>query len=196
MPNGLARVIRVRCRRCTPMATVGDTLRDYFREQGLPEGGGVDLAWVHFKIGPIPLAFPNIPARREAVLYHDVHHLVTGYQTDWPGEAEIGSWEVASGCGRYWVAWLLNSSAIGFGLLLCPRRSYRAFLRGRHSRNLYREAYEPVLLEDIDALRKRLGLEQATPRATFLDVMAYLFWAAIGLAWMLLLPAALWLVFR
>jgi len=82
-------------------ARVGDALREHFRSNGLPEDGGIDLRWVHLRVGPIPLAFPNIPARREAVRYHDVHHVLTGYAMDWAGEAEIGAWEVASGCGRY-----------------------------------------------------------------------------------------------
>ena len=173
------------------MATVGETLRDYLREQGLPEDGGADLAWVHLKVGPIPLAFPNISARRDAVRYHDVHHVVTGYQTDWAGEAEIGAWEVASGCGCYWVAWLLNSGALGFGAVLWPRRTFCAFVRGRNTRNVYREPYAPVLLEDVAALRLRLGLEQPVPKATLRDMAWYLVWIAVGLGWMVLLPLAL-----
>lgn len=182
------------------MATVGETLRGYFAEQGLPEDGGVDLAWVHLKIGPIPIAFLNIGARRDAVRFHDVHHLVTGYQTDWAGEAEIGAWEIASGCGRYWVAWLLNSGAMGFGAVLWPRRTLRAFVRGRNSRNLYREHYEPVLLEEVEELRQRLALVQPTPHATTRDVALFMVWAVIGFGWMVLLPVlamlfgVLWLI--
>lgn len=171
------------------MTTVRERLRGYFREQGLPEDGGVDLAWVHLKVGPIPLAFPNIPARRAAVRYHDVHHLVTGYQTDWAGEAEIGAWEVASGCGRYWVGWLLDSGVLGFGAVLWPRRTLRAFVRGRHSRNLYREPYEPVLSEHVEHLRRRLGLDRDVPQATWRDLCLYALWVLIGLGCMVLLPA-------
>src|SRR5437879_1772025 len=30
----------------------------------------------------------------------------------WRGEAEIGAWEIASGCGRHHAAWILNLWAI------------------------------------------------------------------------------------
>lgn len=169
---------------------VGNALRTYFRAQGLPEDGGVDLPWVHFRVGPVPLAFPNIAARREAVRYHDVHHLVTGYQTDWRGEAEIGAWEVAAGCGRYWVGWLLDSGAMGFGALLWPRRTFTAFVRGRHSRSLFREPFAPILAEDVAAVRERLGLNRPIPKATARDRALFGLWVVVGLAWMVLMPLA------
>ena len=41
--------------------------------------------------GPVRFAFPNTAGRVRAVRYHDLHHVVTGYATDWTGEAEIGA---------------------------------------------------------------------------------------------------------
>ena len=37
------------------------------------------------------LKFPNTESRKHAVPLHDLHHVLTGYQTDWLGEAEIGA---------------------------------------------------------------------------------------------------------
>ena len=170
---------------------VADALRGYFAEQGLPENGGLELAWVHVKIGPIPIAFPNIAARREAVRYHDVHHLLTGYRTDWPGEAEIGAFEVAGGCGRCWVGWLLNSGAMGVGAVFWPRRTWRAWLRGRRSGNLFGEPFEPLLRARVDELRSRLRLDELAPPPTVADRLGYVSWALAGLAWMVFLPLAL-----
>ena len=42
--------------------------------------------------------------------------MLTEYDTNWVGEAEIGAWEIASGCGRYLAAWVLNLGAFGLGL--------------------------------------------------------------------------------
>jgi hypothetical protein len=39
---------------------------------------------------------PNSDARRKAVVLHDLHHVATGYKTDWTGEAEISAREIAS----------------------------------------------------------------------------------------------------
>jgi hypothetical protein len=44
------------------------------------------------------------------------------------------------GCGRHLAAWWLNGSAALMGLVIAPRRVWRAFRRGRQSRPLYRVA--------------------------------------------------------
>jgi hypothetical protein len=171
-------------------ATVGTALRDYFRREGLPDDGGVDLPWVHLRVGPVPLAFPNIPARRAAVRYHDVHHLLTGYRTDWRGEAEIGAWEIGGGLSRYWVGWLLDAGAMALGAVAWPRRTLRAFVRGRRTGNLYREPFEPLLAERVDGLRDRLGLDEPVPEATARDVAAFVSWALFGVMAMVAVPLA------
>jgi hypothetical protein len=168
--------------------TVGTALREYFRREGLPEDGGIDLPWVHLRVGPLPLAFPNIPARRAAVRYHDVHHLLTGYRTDWRGEAEIGAWEIGGGLGRFWVGWLLDAGAMALGAVAWPRRTLRAFVRGRRTGNLYREPFEPLLAADADALRARLRLDEPIPPATARDVAAFVSWALLGVVAMVVVP--------
>jgi len=169
-------------------ATVGTALRDYFRREGLPEDGGIDLPWVHLRVGKVPLAFPNIPARRAAVRYHDVHHLLTGYRTDWAGEAEIGAWEIGGGLGRYWVGWLLDAGAMALGAVAWPRRTLRAFVRGRRTGNLYRQPFEPLLAAGVDELRGRLGLDRPIPEATAADVAAFVSWALLGFTAMVVVP--------
>ena len=86
------------------MTTMREALDQYFRDNDFGEDGGYSADWVKLKIGPIPFAFPNTPARRRAVRFHDLHHFLTGYQTDWVGEAEIAAWEVATGCKDMWAA--------------------------------------------------------------------------------------------
>ena len=160
--------------------TVRETLPVFFHANGFAEDGGYNDAWVKLKVGPIPVAFPNIEARRACVRGHDVHHLVTGYQLDWPGEMEIGAWEVATGCRHYWVAWILNLWAFGMGLVLHPRRTVRAFCRGRHSRNIYRDEYEMVLDERLGDLCRRLGLHHQ-PTPTPADWLALCLWGGLAL---------------
>lgn len=143
-------------------ATVGDARARYFAENGFPPDGGYDARWVRVKLGPVPVWFPNTAARVRAVRLHDLHHVATGYETDLVGEAEIGAWELASGCRGYLAAWWLNLNAVVIGLLLSPRRVLRAFRLGRRSRNLYAEGWsEAVLGETVGRLRERLGLGTA-----------------------------------
>jgi hypothetical protein len=142
--------------------TVREARARYFAENGLSEAG-YRARWVVLKVGPVPLYMPNSQARRRAVPLHDLHHVATGYATSWTGEAEIAAWELAAGCGRYWAAWALNLGAFGVGLFIAPRRTMRAFRRGRRGRRtLYRDpiGFEESLLDlTVDDLRRRLALE-------------------------------------
>ncbi len=112
--------------------TVGEARSRYFAEAGFPSDGGYAAKFVQLaKLGPIPLGFPNSDARRKAVVMHDLHHVATGYKTDWTGEAEISAWEIASGCGRLWFAWYINLLGMTLGWVVNPGATWRAWVRGR-----------------------------------------------------------------
>jgi hypothetical protein len=162
--------------------TVGEARARYFAEAGFPPDGGYAAKFVQLaKLGPIPIGFPNSDARRKAVGIHDLHHVATGYKTDWTGEAEISAWEIASGCGRMWFAWYINLLGMIMGWVVNPGATWRAWVRGRHSGNLYLEgATERVLREPVVSLRERLGLDDPSPRATAGDYAAYAFWGALA----------------
>ena len=137
-----------------------------------------------------------------AVRTHDLHHVVTGYATNVVGEAEIGAWEIASGCAGFAAAWILNLFALALGLASDPAATWRAFLRGRRTRNLYRAAYDDALLAArVGEVRARLGLDAASSRspgpATPGDRAAFAAWASaaisLALATLALLAAPLWL---
>ncbi len=136
-----------------------DLWQAWYESRGLPPDGGDSLKWVDFSFYSIPLPFPNSDARRGAVRFHDLHHLLTGYATDIQGEGEIASWELAGGCGRFWVAWHLNLLSFCVGLILNPRHIWRAFIRGRNSRTLYRGVdYQWVLQQPLHSTRAMLSL--------------------------------------
>jgi hypothetical protein len=137
--------------------------QEYFDRNGFGDGGYAKR-WVKLAAGPLRLYIPNTTARVRAVKLHDLHHVLTGYDTTWTGEAEIGAWELASGCGRYYAAWLLNLNAMAIGLAIAPRATYRAFCRGRASGNLYSGTFRDELLERVvgDA-RRELRLDRPLP---------------------------------
>jgi hypothetical protein len=130
----------------------------YFAATGFSPAAYTDR-WVFLKAGPLRLPLPNTPSRQRAVPLHDLHHVATGYGVDLAGEGEIAAWELAGGCGRHWAAWVLNGGAVAIGLAIAPRRTLRAFRRGRRSRTLYDRSYGEDLLElTVGELRRRLGL--------------------------------------
>lgn len=156
-------------------------LRRYFDQNGFGEDGGYSAAWVDFDLGPIPFPFPNTPGRKRAVPFHDLHHLVTGYRTDTIGEFEISAWEIGSGCRDFFTAWQINLSGLATGAVVAPRKIWRAFVRGRHSRNLYDRAYDRALLATpVGEARRALGLDVPPPSATAKDTLLFALSVAAG----------------
>ena len=143
-----------------PALSVGESRTLYFARSGFPADGGYGDKWVKLKaFGRVVFAFPNTEARLRSARLHDIHHVLTEYDTTWTGEAEIGAWELASGCADHYAAWVLNGAAVAVGLLIAPRRTWRAFLRGRRSGNLYRSDYaESLLGRTVGELRAELRL--------------------------------------
>ena len=175
--------------------SVGEARTRYFERAGFPPDGGYSASFVSLgKLGPIPLGFPNSDSRRRAVVMHDLHHVATGYGTDWAGEGEISAWEISAGCGRFAFAWFINLQGMVMGWVVSPGRTWRAWVRGRHSRSLYAEGYSDALLrETVGGLRARLGLDGAVPEATPGDRLSYALWcslAAVHAALLLGLPVA------
>jgi hypothetical protein len=92
--------------------------------------------------------------------------VVSGYGNDAVGEAEIGAWELASGCKGYFAAWVLNWSALMLGLR-SPRRMFAAFVRGRQTKNLYDADTDRLLEVPLAVVLSELGLDrQVRPDGT------------------------------
>jgi hypothetical protein len=188
----------------SPELTLRDARARYFELNNFGKDGGYEDRWVKVKVGVFPLWFPNLPSRRRAVRYHDLHHILTEYGTTWRGEAEIGAWEVATGGGATAVGWLLDLLAFAVGLVIHPRGVYRAFLRGRHSANLFRARFDDALLaQEVGVMRRELRLGGGV-RASVGDKAAFVAWALAGVAtylasiFVLVAPlvGAVWLLLR
>lgn len=139
--------------------TLREALDRHLVENGFAPDGGLGDRWTFVRLGPIPICIWNTPARKRAAPYHDLNHVISGYGNDAVGEAEIGAWELASGCKRYVAAWVLNWSALLLGFR-SPRRVFAAFVRGRRTRNLYDADVEHLLEMPLGAVRSELGLDR------------------------------------
>src|SRR5262245_48177473 len=120
--------------------TVREALAAHYSAHGLPVDGGAADRWFHVRLGRISIRLPNPPARRRAVFFHDVNHVVTGYNTVFSdGEMAIAAFEIGAGCGRFAVAWFFNLPMFALGLVATPHAVFRAFVRGRHSSSIYHD---------------------------------------------------------
>ena len=146
--------------------------------------------------------FPNTAPRVKAVRYHDLHHVLTGYATTNVGEAEIGAWEVATGCKNFWAAWVLNLMAMSMGLVIAPGKTAEAFYRGRHCKNLYGQPFDDALLDSqVGEQREQLDLdEDPSPEPTTSDrialMLAYACGVALSLGHIAVLGLLAWLAWR
>lgn len=153
----------------------------YFQDNGFGADGGYGDAWVNFMLGPVPFPFPNTSARVRAVRYHDLHHVLTGYATDFWGEMDISAWEIGAGCRNYTAAWQLNLGGSAVGALFKPMRTFRAFVRGRRSRSLYGLPFDELLQKRVGELREAVGLTHSDPETRVSDLPLFIAVAALGL---------------
>jgi hypothetical protein len=161
---------------------VKDALQIYFSQYHFKDGG-YNLKWFKIKLGPLFIPLPNIKSRVEAVKIHDIHHLVTEYNADYKGEAEIGAWEIAGGCEKFSVAWLLNLGSFIIGMMFYPRALLKAFLRGRKcATNLYyNTVYDDALLnKTIGELRAKIRID-SPGESSFRDYLHFVLWCGIAL---------------
>ena len=175
----------------------------FFQRANLGEDGGYSSRWVRVESKPFPFYFPNSRSRVAAARLHDLHHIAAEYETDWPGEAEISAWEIASGCAHYHAAWILDLGGLNAGIVVAPRRLFRAFVRGRHAKtNLYQMGFDEARLPEITAgnLRDTMGLRAPPQKARASDILLFGFWClAAVLVWEIIPILALilvWLILR
>jgi len=169
------------------MPQIKNILHSYFEEKELGESGGLYSDFYQAKIGGYSFLLPNTQGRKRALIRHDVHHLLTDYNVDFLGELEIGGWEVGSGCGNYWGIWLLNLIGMGTGVFLIPKRTFKAFLHGRRSSNLYHTklSQEEVGEMKLEEIRDIIKFYPDIVKANFLDLMYFILWTI--LAWIVII---------
>lgn len=115
--------------------TVQAALQEFYKENGFSEDGGSSqkIAWL--KVGKFKVPMYNFKQRREQIWKHDLNHLLTGYGTDWRGEASVSAWEVATGGYGFSPVWLLIISGFMIGVFAYPKETFRAFVRGHFSKS-------------------------------------------------------------
>ncbi|MEP7168482.1 MAG: hypothetical protein ABI855_03870 [Bacteroidota bacterium] len=161
---------------------VKDALQIYFSQYHFKDGGYNDW-FFKIKVGSFYVPFPNIKPRVDAVKLHDLHHLLTEYNANYKGEAEIGGWEIGSGCGRYWMAWILNMGSFIIGMLFYQQPLLKAFLDGRLVKtNLYQGTIynDDLLNKSVGELRKGI-LPQSTTKNSAKDYWLFACWCLISL---------------
>ncbi|MCA9540216.1 MAG: hypothetical protein KC620_15065 [Myxococcales bacterium] len=174
---------------------LGDLRAEFLNMAEFNDGEQVHKAIEWVKLGPIPIPIPNPPIRVQALKLHDMHHILTGYRTDWTGEWEISGWEVGAGLHRNPVAWTFCVMGFTAGLIASPRRTLRAFARGRRCRTLFDQDPKVVFAMTAAEGHAFCGTAAPAPKVGFGDVWRALAWGALGTVTGILPPVA-WLIAR
>ena len=159
---------------------VGQALEKYFSNYHFKDGGYAEK-WFKIKLGLLYLPLPNVKCRVEAVRIHDLHHIITEYKADLKGETEIGGWEIASGCGKHTIAWILNSGSFFYGLIFYPSHLWRAFMNGKRIRhNFYKlDTFDESLLHiKVGDLRKAVQATNSKD-VSLGNVLHFVSWSAL-----------------
>ena len=145
----------------TQEITVGQALTQFYNEHDFGEEGGIDEAFAYAKLGPISIPIPNTAARKEVIWLHDLHHLLNGYDTTWPGQGQVSARELAAGgFGTKIYIWALVLLAGSVGVLLFPANTFRAFVRGTYCQSIQSLGLTNIELKKltVSELKRRIGI--------------------------------------
>jgi len=119
-----------------------------------------EKTWLEARVdGKLYPIFPMWPIR-DAISKHDIHHILTGYDTTMHGEAELAAWELgAGGCAFNLLFWVDRIAFSIIGLCTCPKATFRAFRRGIRCRNLFGQDLKTVLDAPVADIRGYLNVD-------------------------------------
>ena len=145
--------------------TIRDELVTFLEQSGIRPAGDPSPEiypddWFRFPVGAKRVPLFKHGMIEQSLALHDLHHVLTGYGTDWDGELELAGWELGSGgCASHKFMWLDRLSVALIALVAAPRMFLRAYRAGRASRNLYREDLDELLTMEVGEVRRRARIE-------------------------------------
>lgn len=166
--------------------TLREELAAFYRRCGFSDTADRKACTVPVYTGCLLVPLPNIETRHIYLKYHDLHHIVTGYSTGRIGEGEVSAWELGTGSMlNSPLLGTMNLIALSTGLVLQPKRMWRAFRRGCRSRNLYplamRKQVDADHWPDLHALRQELLESRRDPLPLPLRAIEFGAYAALAM---------------
>ena len=171
--------------------TIQNALSAFYDANDFGDDGGEKSAVAWIKFGPISLPIPNPESRKEVLLLHDVHHLITQNGTDWKGESAVSAWEIATGgWGSRIYIWLIIFGGLIVGIFRFPTNTLNAFVAGLRSHSLIglKIQKKDLLKLSIEEVQSKTGLLKVSDKpATFAEKMSYLKWCLIAVtSWLII----------
>jgi len=154
----------------TATITLRKAMQEFYAKNGFAlDGGASGDTWSPIGCRALKVHLPNFEWRRKAIPFHDLHHVITGYGFSPAGEFEMAAWEFAAGRYPNINTTLFCLPLISMGAIATPRRTWRAFIRGRRSKTLYSVSnFDSLLDRTIEEMRVEV-LPEAEVKATLRD---------------------------
>ena len=105
-------------------------LIEFYKENGIPENGGIDKDTFEMKVFGVNLKLPNPQFRKDVIHIHDIQHLLNKCDTSWKGEAFITGWEISTGFWKYFPICIFSLWAMGYSFWLHPKAVFIGFKKG------------------------------------------------------------------
>lgn len=133
---------------------VEQTLQKYYESHlFFGEDGGLNKSKVKVYLGKFDLYVPNFEFRKSLVPYHDLHHIISGYNNSRIGEGEVSAWELGAGTIKKPIGLFYALAGFTTGILVNPARTYKAFCKGRTCEVLYKYSHNELLASEFDEVQ-------------------------------------------
>jgi len=110
--------------------TLEKLLINFYKENGIPEKGGIDKNTFELDFLGIQLELPNPQFRKDVIHIHDIQHLLNHCDTSWKGEGFIAGWEISTVLWKHFPICFFSLWAMGYSLWIYPKAVYLGFKKG------------------------------------------------------------------
>ena len=161
--------------------TLDKLLIEFYKENGIPENGGIKKDTFEMLVFGINLKLPNPKFRKEVIHIHDIQHLLNKCDTSWKGEAFIAGWEISTGMWKYFPVCTFSFWAMGYSLWLHPKAVFSGFKKGLNDIGIIDlKISKPDLMKmDFNKLVE-ITAKDKTSDMGFLQWIQFIFWIVIS----------------
>ena len=101
--------------------TLEKLLTNFYKENGIPEKGGVGNNTLEMDALGIQLKLPNPQFRKDIIHIYDIQYLLNDCDTSWKGEDFIAGWEISTGLWKHFPICVFSIWDIEYSLWIYPR---------------------------------------------------------------------------
>lgn len=161
--------------------TLEKLLINFYKENGIPEKGGIDKNTFEMAFLGIQLKLPNPQFRKDVIHIHDIQHLLNHCDTSWKGEGFIAGWEISTGLWKHFPICFFSLWAMGYSLWIYPKAVYLGFKKGLNDIGII-----DLKINEADFMKMEFDhLVQITQKSTHTSMgvmqwIQFLFWCFLS----------------